>query len=433
MPERPRIYLDNAATSFPKPPAVLAALNHYATELGASPGRGAYRESLEGGRLIESCRRRLARLLNAPSPDHIVFTLNASDALNLAIRGIAHHERARRARAADPRPVHCIATTLDHNSVLRPLNALAADPVGVPFEWTLLKGHPFTGAADPADLARAIRPETALVIATHASNVSGTLQDIAAYADICRRARVPLLVDAAQSAGRVPIDLDATGIDLLALPGHKYLMGPLGTGALIIRPGLEERIDPLREGGTGSASESDIQPEALPDRYEPGSHNTLGIAALDAALAWLLEQSVDALWARERTLIERFTTALADRSAYPGLRLLGPTAVGARVGVFSLTHDALDPHEFAAILESEFAILARAGLHCAPRAHEHFGTTDRGGALRLSLGPFITPADLDALLDALREICDAPTPAVSPKPSPACVSPPASGSPSPTR
>lgn len=411
MPERPRIYLDNAATSFPKPPSVLEAMNDYATRLGASPGRGSYRESLEGGRLIDTCRRRLARVLNAPSPDHIVFTLNASDALNLAIRGIAQHERARRARAADPRPVHFIATTLDHNSVLRPLNALAADPVGVPVEWTCLKGDPRTGAAAPADLVRTIRPETALVIATHASNVSGTLQDISAYAEICRRARVPFLVDAAQSAGRVPIDFDATGIDLLAVPGHKYLMGPLGTGALVIRQGLEDRIDPLREGGTGSASESDIQPTTLPDRYEPGSHNTLGISGLDAALAWLLEQSVDALWARERALIERFTTALADRSAFPGLRLLGPTGVDARVAVFSFTHDALGPHEFAAILESEFAILARAGLHCAPRAHELFGTTARGGALRLSLGPFITPANLDTLLDALREICVAASPA----------------------
>lgn len=411
MPERPRMYLDNAATSFPKPPAVLAAMNRYATELGASPGRGSYYESLEGGRLIESCRRRLARLLNAPSPDHIVFTLNASDALNLAIRGIAHRERARRLREGSYRPVHFIATTLDHNSVLRPLNALAADPVGPPVEWTCLKGDPLSGAADPAELARTIRPETALVIATHASNVSGTLQDIADYADICRRARVPLLVDAAQSAGRVPIDFEATGIDLLAVPGHKYLMGPLGTGALIFRPGLENRIDPLREGGTGSASESDIQPEALPDRYEPGSHNTLGLAGLDAALAWILEHSVDALWARERALIERFTDALADRAAYPGLRLLGPPSVHDRVAVFSLTHDALDPHEFAAILESEFAILARAGLHCAPRAHAHFGTTERGGALRLSFGPFITPADLGTLLDALREVCDASTPA----------------------
>ncbi|USN98425.1 MAG: aminotransferase class V-fold PLP-dependent enzyme [Phycisphaeraceae bacterium] len=403
MTDSRRIYLDNAATSFPKPAAVHEAMSLYATTLGASPGRGSYHESVEGGRLIAQCRRRLCRLFNAPSPDHVAFTLNASDALNLAIKGIAHHERARRAREGSNTRVHFVATSMDHNSVLRPLNALAADPVGAPVEWTCLAADPGTGLVDPADLRAAIRPETALVIAVHASNVSGTIQPINDFGAVCRDAGVPFLVDAAQSAGRLPIDFGA--IDLLAIPGHKYLMGPLGTGALIIRPGVEVRIDPVREGGTGTVSESDLHPDSLPDRYEPGSHNTLGLVGLSAGVQWILDRDVETLWRREQALVERFTDALANRGEFPGLRLLGPHTAAHRAGVFSLVHEAIGPHELAAILESEFGVLARAGVHCAPRAHETFGTRDAGGATRLSLGPFVTDEDASATLDALREIC----------------------------
>ncbi len=398
-----RIYLDNAATSFPKPACVHEAMTFYATTIGASPGRGSYHESVEGGRRIARCRRRLASLLNAPSPDHIIFTLNASDALNLAIKGIAHHERARRVREGSNKPVHFIATSMDHNSVLRPLNALAADPVGPPVEWTCLDADPETGLVDPARLSGAIRPETALVIAVHASNVSGTLQPIEDFGQVCRDRGVPFLVDAAQSAGRVPIDAGVA--DLIAVPGHKYLLGPLGTGALVMRPGVEEKIDTIREGGTGTVSEQDTQPDSLPDRYEPGSHNTLGIVGLDAGVEWILQRGVDRLWADEQRHIERIIDALADRDAFPGLRLIGPGTVDHRVGVFSFVHEAVEPHEFAAILESEFGILSRAGVHCAPRAHGTFCTRDTGGATRLSLGPFITGEDIARTLDALREIC----------------------------
>ncbi|MBZ0173290.1 MAG: aminotransferase class V-fold PLP-dependent enzyme, partial [Phycisphaerales bacterium] len=331
--------------------------------------------------------------------------LNASDALNLAIKGIAHNERVRRHHAGSNAPVHFITTSMDHNSVLRPLNALAADPLGAPVEWTCLPAHPETGLVDPADLKAAIRPDTALVIAIHASNVSGAIQPVADLGAICRDAGAPFLVDAAQTAGRIPIDTDAMHIDLLAFPGHKYLMGPLGAGALFIRPGLEERIDPLREGGTGTTSESDIHPDTLPDRYEPGSHNTLGIIGLSAGVQWITDQTVDTLWARERKLISQITESLADTNAYPGLNLLGPNSPDNRVGVYSITHDAIPPHELAAVLESEFAILTRAGVHCAPRAHATFGTRDTGGATRLSVGPFNTAEDIERALGALREIC----------------------------
>jgi cysteine desulfurase family protein len=411
MSARPRIYLDNAATSFPKPASVHEAMHLYATSLGASPGRGAYHESVEGGRLIARCRARLAALFNAPSPDHAVFTLNCSDALNLAINGTAHAHRLRRLRNPSSRPIHFIATRLDHNSVLRPLNALAADPLGHPVEWTCLPAERESGLVAPDALRAAIRPETALVIAVHASNVSGTLQPLADLGAVCRAAGVPFLVDAAQSAGRVPIDMDADAVDLLALPGHKYLMGPLGTGALIIRPGLEDRITPARTGGTGTVSESDIHPTTMPDRYEPGSHNTLGIVGLSEGIAWLNARTVDSLWHAEQQRIARILDALADAAAFPGLTVLGPSTPRHRVGVFSLTHDALAPAELAAILESEFGILTRAGIHCAPRAHEHFGTRDTGGATRISLGHFTADAHIETLLGALREICASTLPA----------------------
>jgi cysteine desulfurase/selenocysteine lyase len=334
-----RIYLDNAATSFPKPAGVHEAMARYATELGASPGRGSYRESIEGGRIIAGCRRRLAGLLGCPRPEHVVFTLNASDGLNLAINGVAHHERARRARGDADGPVHFVATAMDHNSVLRPLNALRADGVGAPVEWTCVEPDPRTGLIDPGAVRGAVRPETAMLIAVHASNVSGTLQPIADLAQVARDAGVPILVDAAQTAGRLPIDCDATGIDLLAFPGHKHLMGPLGTGGLVIRPGLEDRLDPVRTGGTGSVSESDVHPESMPDRYEPGSHNTIGIAGLAAGVAWIEARGIDALWAHERVLIERMLGGLEDRGSFPGLSLLGPRDPGSRVGVFSFVHE----------------------------------------------------------------------------------------------
>jgi cysteine desulfurase/selenocysteine lyase len=400
-----RIYLDNAATSFPKPQAVHDAMARYATDLGASPGRGSYRESVQGGQLIAQCRTRLARLFNCPSPDHIVFTLNCSDALNLAIKGIAKSERERKLAAGDTTPIHMITTAMDHNSVLRPLNALAAEPFEPRVEWTCVQADPATGLVDPVDLRAALRANTALVATVHASNVSGTLQPIAGFGEVCRDAGVPLLVDAAQSAGRLPIDVGADGIDLLAAPGHKHLLGPLGTGLLAIRPGLESRLAPLREGGTGTVSELDVHPETMPDRYEPGSHNTIGIVGLSEGVAWIAERGIDALWAHERALVERACDALADTARYPGLTLIGSPTPDHRVGVFSVTHDALPPADLANILESEFGVLTRAGIHCAPRAHANFQTVDTGGATRLSVGPFTSTEDLETALDALAEIC----------------------------
>lgn len=394
-----RLYFDNAATSFPKPQAVHDAMMHYGTEVGGTAGRGNYREALEGGRIIRQCRQRLARLFHAEGPDRITFTLNATDALNLAIKGTVSNRR----RARPGRRMHIITTAVDHNSVLRPLNAIASADVDV----TMLEVDDATGRVSPDSVRAALRTETVLVAMVHASNVTGVMQPIAEVGEVCRESGVTLLVDAAQSAGHVPIDVQAMKIDLMAFPGHKGLLGPLGTGGLYIRPGLEEHLDTLREGGTGSQSEQDVQPDTLPDKFEPGSQNAIGIAGLSAAVQWILDRG-EAHWAHERTLIEAMVDGLSaitggDDNA-TGLQLLGPRTAQDRVGVFSLTHETMAPHELAMILESEHGILARAGLHCAPHAHRWLGTRESGGAVRLSLGPFLSTEDVAYVCRATREI-----------------------------
>ncbi|MGA2441130.1 MAG: aminotransferase class V-fold PLP-dependent enzyme, partial [Tepidisphaeraceae bacterium] len=272
-----RLYMDNAATSFPKPKQVMEAMVRYANDLGASAGRGGYREAVEAGALLSECRRRLNRLFHGENSEHFIFTLNCSDALNLAIKGLFGPGRAG----------HVICSQIDHNSILRPLNALA-DLGWV--EQTRVAIDPSSGLLDPQTIAKAIRPDTRLIAVTHASNVTGAIQPIREIGKIARRHGIPLLVDAAQSAGHWPIDVQADCIDLLAAPGHKGLLGPLGTGFLYVRPGMEKVLRPIKEGGTGSVSESDRQPDFLPDKYEPGSHNAIGIIGLSEGVNWILDQ-----------------------------------------------------------------------------------------------------------------------------------------------
>jgi len=392
-----RLYLDNAATSFPKPPAVLEAMTDFATRLGASPGRGAYAEAREAGELMHRCRQRINTLINGTSPDHVVFTLNTSDALNLAIRGIVH--------AAPESRRHVITTHLDHNSVLRPLNELERRGE---ITQNRLPVDPATGLIDPDDVRQAITPHTCLVAVVHGSNVTGTLQPVADIGTVCRDMAVPLLVDAAQTAGHLPLDVQRDHIDLLAAPGHKGLLGPLGTGFLYIRPGLEKHMATVREGGTGSVSELDIQPDFMPDRFEPGSHNAIGIIGLSEGVQFILDRGVDNLWAHEQALIRTAIEGLTGD--LPGLRYLGPQGVANRCGVFSVRIDTPDdtfaqPTALADALESEFGVLTRAGIHCAPLAHDAMHTRDLGGATRLSFGPFVQPQDVKYATDALAELC----------------------------
>ncbi len=400
-PELDRLYLDNAATSFPKAPGVYEAMLRYGQTIGASPGRGSYREARQGAAVLGECRRLIARLINAQNPDHVVFTLNTSDALNLAIKGIVFH----RLRTDPDERIHVVTTAMDHNSVLRPLNALAAMLPGM-FKWTRVPVDE-EGIADPADIAAAITRDTALVAIVHASNATGAIQPIADVGRACRSKGVPLLVDAAQSVGHLPVDVARDAIDLLAFPGHKGLLGPLGTGGLWIAPGMEDRMDPLREGGTGSRSEHDTQPADLPDKYEPGSHNTVGMAGLIEGVRYVLDRGIDALRAHEVSLIERFIAGLDET---PGVRLIGPRNPQRRVAVFSLVFDGTDPHEVAEKLEHDHGLLVRAGLHCAPGAHESMGTTDLGGTVRLSFGPFTTAADVERALAGIAQVAPVSAP-----------------------
>lgn len=444
---RTRRYLDNAATSFPKPVVVARAVQEYLTGNGA-PGRGLYAEAREAGALVQRCRERLCEVFGAPrsSASNVVFGYNTTDALNLAIKGVV--SRARRAAVVvggmgDGR-ARVVTTAAEHNSVLRPLHRLASEGA---IEWSIVPVDPLTGLVSAAAvLAEVRKAPTALVAVNHASNVSGCVQPIETIGRGLRemeraggghgaQGRCLFLVDGAQSLGHWPVDVEAACIDLLAFPGHKGLLGPQGIGGLWIRPGVESLVDTTREGGSGNVSELPSHPSMMPEKFEAGSQNVVGIAGLLAGVEWTLERSVKALREHEAALIAKFLGAFDPYSgrgyanSLPGLRLVGLAPVEQRVGVFSLVHEALSPAELAMVLESEFGVLSRPGLHCAPLMHKALGTlheadaaeVERGpgesthaepsqvgrawGACRLSFGPFVTMADVEYALSALGEIC----------------------------
>ena len=384
----PRIYLDSAATSFPKPESVYVAMDRYNRELGVPLGRGAYAQAVEVRSVVQRCRRRAADLLGAESPDRIVFTFNATDALNLALHGLL--------RPGD----HVVTSVVEHNSVLRPLRELQSRG-GIDVSYVDCDE---TGLVDPAAVRSALRPQTRLVALIHASNVTGTIQPIAEVGDIARRAGALFLVDAAQTAGHVPIDLRTLPVDLLACAGHKGLLGPLGTGLLYLRPGVEEQVRSFRQGGTGTRSEDDSQPATLPDKYESGNHNVPGLVGLGAGLAWLQETGVQQIHRRQIELTARLLDGLRR---FDGITLCGPAAADERTGVVTLNVAGYEPQVLATILDEHFGIQARAGLHCAPRIHRRLGTLQTGGTLRLSVGPFTTGEHIDAAVRALGEIAAA--------------------------
>ena len=386
-----RLYLDNAATSNPKPREVYEAMARYAADLGASAGRGAYREAVETGSLITECRRRLNRLFHGERPEHFIFVLNCSDALNMALHGLI-----------DPRAKsHAICTHIDHNSILRPLRAMQERGW---IELTRVPVDSSTGLVNPDDIRKAIRLDTKLIAITHASNVTGTVQPIRTIGQIAREAGVPFVVDAAQSAGHLPIDVQADLIDLLAAPGHKGLLGPLGTGFLYVRPGIEKILQTTREGGTGSVSELDTQPDFMPDKYEPGSHNAIGIIGLSEGVRWILDQGIDKLHSHD---VELSRTFIHGIEGIEGLTYFGPRTTSDRVGVFSVRLDGYEPQELSAALEASFGILTRSGIHCAPLAHEAIGTAALGGTTRFSFGPFTTLQDVRFAVDALSQVASA--------------------------
>jgi selenocysteine lyase/cysteine desulfurase len=332
MTNHQRIYLDNAATSWPKPPSVYDAAEHYLRNIGAPNGRSGYREALESNRIVERARRGVAELVGAHARE-IIFGFSGTDVLNLAIRGLV--------RPGD----HVVTTVCDHNSVLRPLRALA-ETADVDVSYVPCDGQ---GFVSPDDVRAAIRPDTRLVSVVHASNVTGAIQPAVEIARIVRETSAYMLLDAAQSLGHVPIDVRELDIDLLAAPGHKGLLAPLGIGVLYLRGGVENELLPLRYGGTGTQSDEDRQPDELPDKYEPGNHNLVGLAGLAAAVDFLRDEGLEQIESHHRRLTVRLLEALDDIA---GVTVHGPRLAGDRTSVVSISVEGYDPHELTAVLEA---------------------------------------------------------------------------------
>lgn len=378
------IYFDNAATSWPKPPGVTEAMVHFLESVGANPGRAAHRRAVEAGRIVYGAREAVCELFGAPDPLRVVWCKNVTEALNLALVGLL--------RAGD----HVVTSSMEHNSMMRPLRALEGDGI----ELTVVRCSP-QGALDPADVEQAIRPETKLVALNHASNVVGTLLPVAEVGALCRRYDVLLLVDAAQTAGAVPIDLQVEQVDLLGFTGHKSLGGPMGTGGLIIGERVDETaLRPLVRGGTGSRSEYEIQPDFLPDMCESGTPNAVGLAGLGAGLRWVLAQGVDAIRTHEVALAAQLIYGLRD---IPGVTVYGSLDPELQTATVSFNIDGKACSEVGLRLDEEHEIMCRVGLQCAPAAHETIGTFP-GGTVRFGLGAFNSVDEVEAALRAVEAL-----------------------------
>jgi cysteine desulfurase/selenocysteine lyase len=389
LPASDVIYFDNAATSWPKPPGVAEAMVHFLEEVGANPGRAAHRLAVEAGRIVYGAREAVAELFHAPDPLRIVFCPNVTEALNLALRGLL--------RPGD----HVVTSAMEHNAVMRPLRALESGPErgsgGV--EVTVVQCSP-EGLLDPAAVEAAIRPDTALVALNHASNVVGTLLPVAQVGAICRHGPL-LLVDAAQTGGAYPIDVQAEGIDLLAFTGHKALGGPMGTGGLILGERVDERqMEPLVRGGTGSNSEREVQPDFLPDMFESGTPNAVGLAGLAAGVRWVLARGVDAIRAHEVALTRQLIGGLR---AIPGVTVYGTLDAELQTATVSFNVAGMAPSEVGLRLDDEYGILCRVGLHCAPAAHRTLGTFP-DGTVRFGLSGFDTSEEVEAALAAVEKL-----------------------------
>jgi cysteine desulfurase/selenocysteine lyase len=378
------IYFDNAATSWPKPPGVAEAMVHFLDEVGANPGRAAHRRAIESGRILYDAREAVCELFHAPDPLRVVFGSNVTEALNLALKGLL--------RPGD----HVVTSSMEHNSMMRPLRALEQKGVQV----TVAQCSP-QGVLDPADVAAAIRPDTKLVALNHASNVVGTLLPVAEAGAICRRRDLLLLVDAAQTGGAYPIDVQADQIDLLAFTGHKSLGGPMGTGGLIVGQRVDEtQMEPLIRGGTGSRSEHEVQPDFLPDMCESGTPNVVGLAGLRVGVRWVLERGVGAIRAHEVALAQ---TLIYGLSRIDGVTVYGTLDTELQTATVSFNVAGMEPSEVGLRLDDDYGIMCRVGLHCAPTAHKTIGTFP-DGTVRFGLSAFNTMDEVEAALTAVGEL-----------------------------
>lgn len=377
------MYLDNAATTYPKPDVVYDAIQHVLRNVGASPGRGGYRLSLEAGRVLFQARETAAGFFSIADSSRVIFTHNATGALNLALQGIL--------TPGD----HVVTSSMEHNSLLRPLYALRAKGVEVSIVPATADG---VIAVD--DMRRAVQKNTKLIAVSHVSNVCGAIQPIGQLAELSREAGALFLVDAAQSAGYLPLAVEQLGIDLLAAPGHKGLLGPSGTGLLYVAPHV--RLTSVLQGGTGSHSTAEEQPLVMPDGFEAGTHNLPGIAGLQAGMEFLTERGISSVHQHEQGLLLQAEQALRK---IPGVTVHGPADPAGRCSVLSFTVSGVDPSLLAAQLDHGFDIAVRAGLHCAPLAHRTLGTLP-GGTVRLSPGWSTTSEEIAFFSDAVVQCID---------------------------
>ena len=376
------IYLDNAATTYPKPQKVYDSMMDCMKNYCANPGRSGHKLAMKSAREIYDTRENIAKLFNIENPMNIIFTSNATDSLNIAIKGVVNEGD------------HIITTSMEHNSVIRPIKSL--EKYGI--ENTIVDCDK-EGFLNIENIKNAIKPNTKLIVTTHASNVCGTLIDIKSVGEIAKANNILYLVDASQTAGVYEIDVKSINVDMIAAPGHKCLFGPQGTGILYIREGLNINIS--KEGGTGSKSEDLFQPDILPDKYESGTHNTPGIVGLNEGVKFILETGIENIREYEEQLCEYMLNKLKE---VPNIIIYGPSDSKQRAAVISINIDKIDSGELTFLLDSEYDIATRSGIHCSPLAHKTLGTLEQG-AVRFSLSYFNTKDDIDKAIDALKDIC----------------------------
>ena len=376
------IYLDNAATSFPKPKEVATAVYDFMVNNGTSSGRGSYKKAMQSDYIVYECRKLIGKLFNFDNPKKVVFTSNVTDSLNIAMRGILKEND------------HVITSSLEHNAVWRCLKTLERD-INIKIDTVECSKD---GITNPQDIKKYIKKDTALIVFTQASNVLGTIQPIREIGAIARDHNIPFLVDSAQSAGAMKIDVKEDNIDILAFTGHKSLLGPMGTGGLIINTDID--IKPLKAGGTGGDSAYEYQPDYYPNHLETGTSNVSGIAGLREAIKFLNKEGIENIHNKEKELTKY---ALEKLETVKDIEIYGPKDCEKMLSVISFNIKDKRPEDVGSILDQKYDIMLRAGLHCAPTAHSVIGTKERG-ALRIGLGYFNEKEDIDKLVEALNNL-----------------------------
>jgi cysteine desulfurase family protein len=376
-----QIYLDNAATSRIKPKAVREAMINYYDNIGCSPGRGGYQLSIDSGRILLEARMAVCKLFNSEEPEKVIFTHNITYAINMLLKGLL--------KKGD----HVITTMMEHNAIIRPLNHLIGD-IGIEVDFVKANEK---GEINSNDIENVIKSNTKLIITTHASNVTGTILPIKEISEIAKENKIIYILDAAQTAGSINIDLKELDIDILAFTGHKGLFGPAGTGGFVINSCIESKIDSLIQGGTGSISDKDIQPNFLPDKFESGTANTMGIAGLKAGVESILEIGIQNIYNKKMQLTKRLIDGFKKNNK---IEIKGIADIKNRVSTVSIYIKDYDLGMLSFELDEQYGIMTRSGLHCAPYAHKTIGTYPEG-TLRFSIGYFNTEEDIDIAIEAI--------------------------------